>query len=147
MFKQSKSEFILIMGLNWRAIGFGFVVTVILGVLSGMTLPYTQFTLPTLSHGIVGLLGGLTAGYMTMGSARSGALNGLVATVIGAVVILILLSIAGTLVGGVLLGLSIALFGVFVLVVSGIPGVIGGYIGAWYHSRRISEDTQRAAAR
>lgn len=134
------------MNINWRAVGYGFVATVILGVLSGATIPYTDFTLPVVSYGLTGLIGGLVAGYMTMGSAGDGALNGFLATVIGGLVVLAVLGLIGTLVAG-LIGLSITLFALFLLALSGIPGAIGGYLGAWYKGRSATPGSERAAAR
>lgn len=132
------------MNLNWRAIGYGFLATVILGVLSGATLPYTDFTMPTVSYGLTGLIGGAIAGYVTMGTAGDGALNGFLATIIGGLVVLAVLAVIGTLVAG-LLGLGIVLFAVFLLALAGIPGAVGGYLGAWYRGRRSTRRVGRTA--
>lgn len=100
------------MDVNWRAVGYGFLATVILGVLSGAAIPYTDFTMPTVSYGLTGLIGGAIAGYMTIGAAGDGALNGILATIIGGLVVLGVLSVIGTLVAG-LLGLDVALLALF----------------------------------
>lgn len=131
---------------NHRVLLADFVATVVLGVLSGTTIPYTDVTMPTVSYGLTSLIGGAIAGYMAMESARSGAVHGFLATIIGGLVVLVALALLGTLVAG-LIGLSVALFALFLLALSGIPGAVGGAIGAWLHGRGTRRDARRTAPR
>jgi len=89
---------------------------------------------------------GLVTGYVTTGGVSDGALNGFLTTVIGGLVILGALAVLGTLVAG-LVGLSVTLFALFVLALSGVPGAVGGYPGAWYKGRGTARKAGRVAPR
>lgn len=129
------------MKLNWRAIGVAFVVTIILGLLSGLTIPYTEMALPALSHGIIGLVGGLVAGYMVGGPTTRGAIHGAIGTSVGAIVFALLLTLTGIVTLG-LVGMGLAGFVVLALIVVMIPGAIGGGLGSLLKQR--SASTKRA---
>jgi hypothetical protein len=120
--------------INWRAVAAGFVVTLIVGFLSGATVPETDITLPVIGWGLTGLLGGLTAGYMAGHGYGNGAINGAVATTIGAIIVLAVLALFGTLLLGAF-GLGLALFGVVFLVLYAVPGAVGGALGAMLKGR------------
>jgi uncharacterized membrane protein len=107
------------MTINWRAVGIGFVVTLVIGLIGGFAVPYTDVTIPALSWGVVGLVGGAVAGYLVGGGIWNGAVNGILATTIGALVVLVVLGVVGTLLLG-LVGLSLY----------AIPGAVGGAVGA-----------------
>lgn len=117
------------MPINWRAVGIGFVVTVIIGLLGGFTIPFTSVTLPALSWAVIGLIGGFVSGYLAGGGLMNGAAHGILGTTIGALVILVILLVTGTLLFG-LVGLSVFLVPLLLLGLYAIPGAIGGAIGA-----------------
>lgn len=77
------------MVVNWRAVGIGFVVTLVIGLVGGFAVPYTDITIPALSWGVVGLVGGAVAGYVAGGGVLNGSVNGILATTIGALVVLV----------------------------------------------------------
>ena len=115
--------------INWRAVGIGFVITVIIGLLSGYTIPMTDITLPIVGWGLTGLIGGLASGYIAGNGATNGVVNGILGTTIGALVVLLVLLVAGTLFLG-LVGLAMFLVPLLLLGLYAIPGAIGGAIGA-----------------
>jgi hypothetical protein len=117
------------MTINWRAVGIGFVVTLVIGLIGGFAVPYTDVTIPALSWGVVGLVGGAVAGYLVGGGIWNGAVNGILATTIGALVVLVVLGVVGTLLLG-LVGLSLFLIPLLLLGLYAIPGAVGGAVGA-----------------
>jgi hypothetical protein len=117
------------MDINWRAVGIGFAITIIIGLLSGFTIPTTDFTLPSLSWAITGLIGGASAGYIVGNGLTRGAVHGILGTTIGALVVIVILGVLGTLLLG-LVGLSLFLVPLLLLGLYAIPGAIGGAIGA-----------------
>lgn len=117
------------MSINWRAVGIGFLVTVVIGLVGGFTVPFTDLTVPALSWGLIGLLGGFVSGYLAGGTILNGAANGILGTTIGALAVLVVLLLAGTLLLGAL-GLAMALVPLLLLGLYAIPGAIGGAIGA-----------------
>jgi len=116
------------MELNARAVAAGFVVTIVIGLLGGLTIPYTAITLPVLGWLLTGFLGGIAAGYIARGTLTDGAVNGGVATVVGSFVVLVIMSLVGVLTAG-LFGIGLFVMGVLFLVVAAIPGFVGGAVG------------------
>ena len=123
------------MEINWRAIGYGFVATIIIGLLSGYTIPFVDVTLPVIGYGLAGLVGGLVAGYTATVSLRSGMVHGGIATVVGGFVVLVVLSVLAVFASPIA---SIGVFaaGLLVLLVAAIPGAVGGAIGSYLKGRR-----------
>ncbi|WP_224267888.1 DUF5518 domain-containing protein [Haloprofundus salinisoli] len=115
--------------LNWLAIVIGFVVTLLIGLLSGNAIPLTDLTLPVIGWGLTGVVGGLAAGYVAGHGMGNGAVNGLVATTIGAILVYAVLTILGTVLFG-FAGLSFALVALLFLGLYAIPGAVGGAVGA-----------------
>ncbi len=132
------------MDLNWRAIGVGIVVSIIIGLLSGMNIPFTNASLPYLGAGLTGIIAGIAAGYVDARGLSSGALQGGVATAIGAIVVGIVLTVIGTLAAGVV-GLSLAGVFLVLIIVNAIPGIIGGAIGGYFHRSSEAERAKPAA--
>jgi hypothetical protein len=117
------------MNIDWRAVGIAFVATVLVGLVSGFTVPFTDFTLPVLSWGVVGLIGGFVAGYLSGGTLPSGAVHGALGTTIGALVVLLVFLVTGTVLLG-LVGLSLVLVPLLLLGLYAIPGALGGALGS-----------------
>ncbi|MFC6836592.1 DUF5518 domain-containing protein [Halomarina ordinaria] len=132
------------MDLHTRAIVYGFLTTVVLALLSGAVIPFTDVNLPVVGTGLTAIVGGFVAGYVAGGRVGNGAVNGGVATVIGAFVALVLLSLFGLLAGG-LLGVGIFVAGVVYLALAAIPGALGGAVGAWAKGRSERRMTGRPA--
>jgi len=124
------------MKVNYAAIGIGFGVTLVLGVLSGFLYASSASAGIFGSWGVVGALGGLAAGYVVGGSIKSGAIHGGLATVFGSLVVLVLAAATTVLFGGLVLTLGIVGFGVLMLAIHAIPGMIGGAAGSWLKDRR-----------
>ena len=123
------------MELNWTAVLTGFVVTIVLGVLSGYVFEGTSTSLALVYWAVIGIVGGLSAGYVAGGSMGHGAYNGGVATVIGSVVILAIATLSTLLFAGLIASLGVLVFGVSLLVFYAIPGAIGGAVGSWARGR------------
>lgn len=126
--------------VNTRAILYGFLTSVIIGILSGVGLPFTDAALPTIGAGLSGLLAGGVAGYVNNRGSISNALHGVVATSLGAVLVVLILAVLGTLATG-FLGLGVLLTGTVLILVTAIPGLIGGIVGGILNS---GKDTKRA---
>ncbi len=124
------------MKVNYAAIGIGFGVTLVLGVLSGFLYASSASAGIFGSWGVVGALGGLAAGYVVGGSIKSGAIHGGLATVFGSLVVLVLAAATTVLFGGLVLTLGIVGFGGLMLAIHAIPGMIGGAAGSWLKDRR-----------
>lgn len=123
------------MDINWRAVGYGFVATIVIGLLSGFTVPFVDVTLPVIGYGLAGLVGGLVAGYVATTSLGGGMVHGAIATVIGGFVVLVVLSVLAVFAS------PVASFGVFaagllVLLVQAVPGAVGGALGSYLKGRR-----------
>ncbi|WP_224333647.1 DUF5518 domain-containing protein [Haloprofundus halobius] len=129
--------------LNWRAIAIGFVVTLVLGLLSGNAIPLTDLTLPVIGWGVTGVLGGLAAGYVAGHGMGNGAVNGIVATTIGAILVYAVLAVLGTVLLG-FVGLSFALVALLFLGLYAIPGAVGGAVGAMLKRSSPADRTQPA---
>ena len=117
---------------DWRAVGYGFVVMLVAGLLATGA--------PGLGHAAAGLIGGFVAGYLAGGGLLSGFWHGLLAGSVSGVVVTLLLAAFGGLVGlaggplGSLLGgagvLVIGLFLTLLFAVdSALAGAIGGVVG------------------
>ena len=118
---------------DWRAVGIGFVVGVITGLIA--------FAVPLIGHIGAGLIGGFAAGYVACSDGRDGigrgAWHGLLAGAIGgivlAVVFAVLVLFVGVLAGGpagVLGGASVFVGGVLIAFVLALDSAVGGAIGA-----------------
>lgn len=112
--------------INWGAVILGFFLSIILGVLFAVIVP--------IWGGILGLLlAGMAVGYMVGGEPMNGAVNGALAGIFGAIVLSLLLLIAGTLILGIIGFAAASLTSIFIL--AGFVGVmlimaVGGLIGA-----------------
>lgn len=112
--------------VNWGAVIIGFFLSIILGGIFAIIIPVWG--------GLLGLLlSGMAVGYMVGGDAVNGAVNGGLAGIFGAIVLSLLLLIAGTLILGIIGFAAASLTSIFILV--GFIGVmiimaIGGAIGA-----------------
>lgn len=112
--------------INWGAVILGFFLSIILGGLFAIIIP--------IWGGILGLLlAGMAVGYMVGGDAMNGATNGALAGIFGAIVLSLLLLIAGTLILGIIGFAAASITSLFIL--AGFIGVmlvmaVGGIIGA-----------------
>lgn len=131
--------------VNWRAVAVGFVVTLIIGLISGYTIPFTDMVIPVIGWGLTGFVGGAAAGYMAGHGISNGAVNGILGTTIGAILVLGFFSILGTVLFGVV-GLSAFLGSFLVLGLYAIPGAVGGAVGALLKGSEPTE-TGRPAGR
>lgn len=123
------------MVLHFRAILYGFLLSILLTVLSGFTIPFTDLGIPGLSAAVVGLLAGFVTGYVADQGLTSGAVNGAVATTLGSIISVLVLSVIGTLVVGAI-GAGIFVIGVFLVVAQMVPGALGGVLGSVVRGRR-----------
>jgi hypothetical protein len=122
------------MKLNWRAIGFGFLTALVLGLISGVAIPFTDAALPAIGSGLTAVVAGVVAGYVDSRTLGSGAIHGGIATTIGAILVAVIATIVGTLFGGVL-GIGIGLASLVYIALLAIPGAFGGAVGSWLKSR------------
>lgn len=112
--------------VNWGAVIIGFFLSIILGGIFAIIIPVWG--------GILGLLlAGMAVGYMVGGDAMNGAVNGGLAGIFGAIVLSLLLLIAGTLILGII-GFAAASL-TSILILAGFVGVmiimaVGGAIGS-----------------
>jgi hypothetical protein len=130
------------MELNWRAVILGFLVTLVLGFINGVVFVGSDATVVLLYWGAIGLLGGLTAGYIAGGTWSTGALNGGVATVLGSLIVLGIATLSGLLFAGIIPTLGMVTFSLLVLAFYAVPGVVGGAIGSWAKGRRTARETR-----
>lgn len=114
--------------VRWMAVLYGIVAAFVIGLVSGLGLPFTDVTLPVVGAGLTGLLAGTVAGYYARSGLWSGVLHGFLATSIGGLLVALVLLVLGTIAAGAI-GFSVAV--VFLLLVAshGIPGAVGGAIG------------------
>lgn len=130
--------------VNWKAVLYGFVTSIVIGLVSGLSVPFTDVTLPVVGAGLTGLVAGAVAGYVNNMSLGSDAVHGGLATVIGALVVAIILAVVGTLAAGVFgLGAGIALL--VLIVATAIPGAVGGVVGGYLHGGRRGDRTRTTA--
>jgi hypothetical protein len=129
------------MNINWTAVLVGFVATLALGLISGFLYAGSE-TVGVLGYwGVIGILGGLVAGYLVGGPLGSGAIHGGLATVLGSVVVLVIATFTTVLFGGVVLSLGVLGFGILMLAFHSIPGALGGALGSWLKSRRVAPES------
>ena len=134
------------MKINQSAVLTGFVVTLALGVISGLLYAGSE-TVGVLGYwGVIGIFGGLTAGYVVGGPMGSGAIHGGLATVLGSFIVLLVAAFTTLLFGGVVLSIGILGFGVLVLAFHAIPGALGGALGSWLKNRRATLESMGTRA-
>jgi len=124
------------MNINWRAVLTGFVVAIALGAFVSWTGSLTESSVYLLA--LPGLVGGFVAGYMVSG-VGNGAIHGALATIVGALVLLVALTIGAALFVGVVPAVAGASVAVLALFVQAIPGGVAGAIGGWMKRRRVRE--------
>lgn len=130
------------MDVDWTAVVVGFVVSLALGLIGGAAVPFTDISLPALSSILTGLVAGLAAGYVAGGDMGRGAVHGGLSVVIGALIVVTVLGVIGTLVAG-LVGLGLFALAVVLLLLYAIPGAIGGAVGAALKRRSTASDVAR----
>ena len=131
------------MEINWRAVIYGFVVATVLGILFGWAFP------PSTSVWVLaipGLVGGFVAGYMVYG-VGNGAIHGGLATILGAVIMLVILAVVGVLFVGLVPAIGGASIVLLALIVQAIPGAIAGAVGAWAKGRRMPQPAMTTTPR
>ena len=112
--------------VDWGAVILGFVISIIFGGIFAIIIPVWG--------GILGLLlAGMVVGYLVGGDAMNGAVNAGLAGVFGAIVLSLLLLIAGTLILGIIGFAAATITSLFIFV--GFVGVmlimaLGGAIGS-----------------
>ena len=112
--------------VDWGAIILGFILSIIFGGIFAIIIPVWG--------GILGLLlAGMVVGYLVGGDAMNGAVNAGLAGVFGAIVLSLLLLIAGTLILGIIGFAAATITSLFIFV--GFVGVmlimaLGGAIGS-----------------
>ena len=129
------------MNINWTAVLTGFVVTIALALISGLIYAGSDATVAVLYWGTIGLLGGLTAGYLAGAEMGSGAVHGAIATVFGSLILLVVSIFTALLFAGVFASVSVFVFGSLILAFYAIPGALGGAIGSWMRVRRSAPET------
>ncbi len=132
------------MDINWRAVFVGFLVAVTLGLIVSWLVPPDQTT--AFVHVLPGLVGGAVAGYMVTG-VGDGALHGGLATVIGGLLTLVVLTVFAALVTGLVFTLGAFVVGLIVLFGQAIPGAIAGAFGGWVSGRAETRETPATEAR
>ena len=132
------------MDINWRAVLTGFVVAIVLGIVIGWVYPPGETS--GLALAIPGLVGGFVAGYMVMG-VGNGAVHGGLATIVGALAVLVVLFVVGLLFVGIVPALGGATIALIALFAMAIPGAIAGALGAWLHGRRAPRPAVEATPR
>jgi hypothetical protein len=90
---------------------------------------------------VIGILGGLAAGYIVGGKLGSGAMHGGLATVLGSVVVLVIAAFTTLLFGGLVPTLGVIVFGALIVAFHAIPGALGGALGAWLKDRRTAPES------
>ena len=126
------------MDIKWTPVVVGFAMTVGLGIVTGLVYEGTGVSMAGAYGGVIGLLGGLTAGYLVGGSASAGAIHGGLATVLGSVIVLALATATTLLFGGLVASIGLLSFGLLVLGIYAIPGAVGGAVGSWLKHRRVA---------
>ncbi|QLG63152.1 DUF5518 domain-containing protein [Halorarum salinum] len=111
------------MSINWRAVGIGFVVTLVVGLVVGFSIPIADVTLSGVGWAITGIIGGGAAGYVVGRGVNGGATHGVVAAALGALAVLVVLDGAGTVLEGVPL-VPLLLVGLYA-----VAGALGGAVG------------------
>ncbi|WP_049934581.1 DUF5518 domain-containing protein [Halalkalicoccus jeotgali] len=133
------------MAIDMKAVVYGFIVSLLIGLIGGAVVPGTGMTVPVMGWGLAGIVAGLVAGYVAGGTVGNGAVHGGLATVIGALVLLVAVAFVETLFGGLVPAFGLLTVGVTLLVIYAIPGAIGGAIGSWSKNRRATRQARPAA--
>ena len=121
--------------VDWGAIILGFILSIIFGGIFAIIIPVWG--------GILGLLlAGMVVGYLVGGDAINGAVNAGLAGVFGAIVLSLLLLIAGTLILGIIGFAAATITSLFIFV--GFVGVmlimaLGGAIGSIVKDEHVVE--------
>jgi hypothetical protein len=134
------------MDINWTAVITGFVMTLALGFISGLIYVGSEASVVFLYWGGIGLLGGLTAGYIAGGTVSAGATHSGIATVFGSLVLLAIATFTTLLFAGLVASFSVLVLGILMLAFYAIPGALGGAIGSWAKHRRAAPEPTRARA-
>jgi len=114
--------------VKWMAVLYGIVASLVIGLLSGLGLPFTNATLPVIGAGLTGLVAGGVAGYAAREGLGGGAIHGFLATTIGAIVVTLVLLFLGALAAGIF-GFSAGVVALVWVAATGIPGAVGGAVG------------------
>ncbi|SIS00044.1 DUF5518 domain-containing protein [Natronorubrum thiooxidans] len=134
------------MDINWTAVVTGFVMTLALGFISGLIYVGSEASVVLLYWGGIGILGGLTAGYLAGGTVSSGATHGGIATVFGSLVLLVIATFTTLLFAGLVASFSVLVLGILMLAFYAVPGALGGAIGSWTKHRRAAPEPTGARA-
>ncbi|ELY49595.1 hypothetical protein C495_00160 [Natronorubrum sulfidifaciens JCM 14089] len=121
-------------------------MTLALGFISGLVYVGSEASVVLLYWGGIGLLGGLTAGYLAGGAVSSGAVHGGLATVFGSLILLAIVTVTSLLFGGLVASFGVLVLGLLMLVFYAIPGALGGAIGSWAKHRRATPEPTGARA-
>ncbi|UTF52689.1 DUF5518 domain-containing protein [Natronosalvus rutilus] len=124
------------MKLNWTAIATGFVVTFLVAVISGLLVAGSELTTLAMSWTVIGIVGGLAAGYVAGGTMTSGVVHGGIATVVGSLVTLVIAVFTTLLFAGLVPAFGVSVGGLLLIAFYAVPGAIGGAAGSWAHTRR-----------
>ena len=124
------------MEFNWKAIGIGFAVTIAFGIVSGLIVAGTELMSLATSWAVIGVVGGLVAGYIAAGTVGTGAIHGGIATVLGSLITLAIVTLTTLLFAGIIPTFGVLVAGVLLLAFYAIPGALGGAVGSWAHGRR-----------
>ena len=133
-----------IMEINWRAVLTGFVVAIVLGIVVAWVSPPAETS--GLALALPGLVGGFVAGYMVSGIGN-GAVHGGLSTIVGALFVLLALTVFGILFVGLIPALGGATIALLALFAMAIPGAIAGALGGWMKGRRAPRPATGAAPR
>ncbi|MGM0592593.1 MAG: DUF5518 domain-containing protein [Halobacteriota archaeon] len=120
---------------NWRAVGLGFVTTLVVGLFTGFVLPGVDEAVTFGGYLVTGVMGGLVAGYVAGGDTDNGLWHGGLAVIVGALVLLTLLLVVGLFFVPFFVAVGEYLTALVFLVILGTPGAVGGALGAWLKGR------------
>jgi len=134
------------MELNWKAVVIGFIATIALGIIGGLIVAGTETVALTTSWGLIGIGGGLVAGYIAGGTVSTGAIHGGIATVLGSLLTLAIVTFTTLLFAGVVPTFGVLVGGLLLLAFYAIPGALGGAVGSWAHGRRAARRIAGARA-
>ncbi|WP_254532270.1 DUF5518 domain-containing protein [Natrinema gelatinilyticum] len=134
------------MKLNWSAIVIGFAVALVLAVISGLLVAGTNAASLAMSWATIGVLGGLVAGYIAGGTVSTGAVHGGIATVLGSIITLAVVTFTTLLFVGLVPTFGVLVGGLLLVAFYAIPGALGGAIGSWANGRRAARKMAGARA-
>ena len=134
------------MELNWKAVVIGFIATIALGIIGGLIVAGTETVALTTSWGLIGIGGGLVAGYIAGGTVSTGAIHGGIATVLGSLLTLAIVTFTTLLFAGVVPTFGVLVGGLLLLAFYAVPGALGGAVGSWAHGRRAARRIAGARA-